>query len=51
MGLEVPEQWVFEDEGQSGATLIAQAWKAAGPGPARALDVLLVYSPDRLARK
>jgi site-specific DNA recombinase len=51
-GLEVPEEWVFEDEGHSGATLIRPALErlrdlVAGVG----VDVVLCYSPDRLARK
>ena len=50
--LEVPEQWVFEDEAHSGATLIRPALErlrdvVAGVG----VDVVLCYSPDRLARK
>jgi site-specific DNA recombinase len=51
-GLEVPEEWVFEDEGHSGATLVRPALErlrdaVAGIG----IDVILCYSPDRLARK
>jgi site-specific DNA recombinase len=51
-GLEVPEEWVFEDEGHSGATLVRPALErlrdvVAGVG----VDVVLCYSPDRLARK
>jgi site-specific DNA recombinase len=51
-GLEVPDEWVFEDEGHSGATLIRPALErlrdvVAGVG----VDVVLCYSPDRLARK
>src|ERR1700704_1971017 len=50
--LEVPKEWVFEDEGYSGATL-------ERPGRERVRDlaaegqiqVVLVYSPDRLSRK
>jgi site-specific DNA recombinase len=50
--LDVPEEWVFEDEGHSGATLIRPALERlrdliAGVG----IDVVLCYSPDRLARK
>jgi DNA invertase Pin-like site-specific DNA recombinase len=50
--LDVPEGWVFEDEGYSGATLIRPALErlrdlVAGVG----VDVVLCYSPDRLARK
>lgn len=50
-GLEVPEQWVFEDERHSGATLVRPALErlrdlVTGVG----VDVVLVYPPDRLAR-
>jgi site-specific DNA recombinase len=50
--LEVPEEWVFEDDGHSGATLVRPALErlrdvVAGVG----VDVVLCYSPDRLARK
>jgi site-specific DNA recombinase len=48
----VPEQWVFEDEGHSGATLVRPALEALRALVAQGcLDVVLVYSPDRLARK
>ena len=48
----VPSEWVFEDEGYSGATL-------ARPGLERLRDLVaegqvqavLVYGPDRLSRK
>jgi len=51
-GYSVPESWVFEDEGYSGATL-------SRPGLERLRDliaegqvqVVLVYGPDRLSRK
>jgi site-specific DNA recombinase len=51
-GLEVPEEWVFEDEGHSGASLVRPALERlrdliAGVG----VEVVLCYSPDRLARK
>ena len=51
-GLAVPEQWVFEDNGHSGATLTRPALErlrdlVAGVG----VDVVVCYSPDRLARK
>jgi DNA invertase Pin-like site-specific DNA recombinase len=51
-GLEVPDEWVFEDEGHSGATLVRPALERlrdviAGVG----VEVVLCYSPDRLARK
>ncbi len=52
LGLEVPEQWIFADEGHSGATLVRPALErlrdlVAGVG----VEVVLCYSPDRLARK
>ena len=52
LGVELPEEWVFEDEGHSGATLVRPALErlrdlVAGVG----VDVVLCYSPDRLARK
>ncbi|MFE3281398.1 recombinase family protein [Nocardia sp. NPDC059239] len=52
LGLEVPEQWVFCDDGHSGATLVRPALERlrdliAGVG----IEVVLCYSPDRLARK
>jgi site-specific DNA recombinase len=51
-GLEVPEEWVFEDEGHSGATLVRPGLEALRDLVAQGcLDVVLVYSPDRLARK
>ena len=52
MGLEVPGQWVFEDEGQSGASLVRPALERLRDLVCQVpVDVLLVYSPDRLARK
>ncbi len=50
--LEVPAEWVFEDEGHSGATLVRPALEALRDLAAQGcLDVVLCYSPDRLARK
>ena len=50
--LEVPEEWVFEDEGHSGATLVRPGLEALRDLAAQGcVDVVLVYSPDRLARK
>jgi site-specific DNA recombinase len=50
--LEVPEEWVFEDAGYSGATLVRPGLErlrdlVAGVG----VDVVLCCAPDRLARK
>ena len=50
--LEVPEEWVFEDEGHSGATLVRPGLEALRDLAAQGLvDVVLCYSPGRLARK
>src|ERR1700736_3564865 len=50
--LEVPREWVFEDEGYSGATLerpgLERVRDLAAEGQ---IQVVLVYSPDRLSRK
>lgn len=51
-GLEVPTDWVFEDEGYSGATLVRPALERLRDLAAQVpVDVVLCYSPDRLARK
>ncbi|MDT0470183.1 recombinase family protein, partial [Streptomyces gibsoniae] len=50
--LEVPEEWVFEDEGHSGATLVRPALERLRDLIATGcVDLVLCYSPDRLARK
>jgi site-specific DNA recombinase len=50
--LEVPQEWVFEDEGFSGATLqrpgLERVRDLAAEGQ---IQVVLAYSPDRLSRK
>lgn len=50
--LEVPAEWVFEDEGLSGATLerpgLERIRDLASEGQ---IQVVLAYSPDRLSRK
>src|SRR5947199_64080 len=52
LGLEVPEQWVFCDDGHSGATLVRPALERLRDLVAQVpVEVVLVYSPDRLARK
>jgi site-specific DNA recombinase len=51
-GFTVPDEWIFQDEGYSGATLLR-------PGLERLRDLacegqveeLLIYAPDRLSRK
>src|ERR1043166_159476 len=50
--LEVPREWVFEDEGYSGATLerpgLERVRDLAAEGH---IQVILAYAPDRLSRK
>ena len=50
--LEVPQEWIFEDEGYSGATLerpgLERVRDLAAEGQ---IQVVLAYSPDRLSRK
>jgi site-specific DNA recombinase len=51
-GLEVRREWVFEDEGYSGATLVRPALERLRDLAAQVgVDVLLCHAPDRLARK
>jgi len=51
-GLEVPQEWVFEDQGYSGATLerpgLERVRDLAAEGQ---IQVVLAYAPDRLSRK
>jgi site-specific DNA recombinase len=48
----VPAEWVFEDEGYSGATLIRPGLEALRDLIAQGqIEAALVYSPDRLSRK
>ncbi len=50
--LELPEEWVFEDEGHFGATLVRPALERLRDLVAQVgVDVVLCYAPDRLARK
>jgi site-specific DNA recombinase len=52
LGADLPEEQVFEDEGHSGATLVRPALEALRDLAAQGcIDVVLCYSPDRLARK
>jgi site-specific DNA recombinase len=51
-GLEVPAEWVFEDEGYSGATLVRPALERLRDLVCQVpVEVVLCYAPDRLARK
>ncbi len=51
-GYLVPAEWVFEDEGYSGATLIRPGLEALRDLAAQGqVEAVLVHSPDRLSRK
>ena len=51
-GLDVPDEWVFTDEGYTGATLVRPALERLRDLAAQVpVDVVVCYSPDRLARK
>src|SRR3984957_3876340 len=50
--LEVPKEWVFEDEGYSGATLERPGLEGVRDLAAEGqIQVMLAYAPDRLSRK
>src|ERR1700710_1115816 len=56
-GYQVPVEWVFEDEGYSGASLVRPGLEATGLERLRDLaaegqiEAVLVHAPDRLSRK
>src|SRR3954463_6453227 len=51
-GYSVPQEWVFQDEGYSGAILVRPGLEALCDLAAEGqLAAVLVYSPDRLSRK
>jgi site-specific DNA recombinase len=50
--LTVPAEWIFEDEGYSGAVLARPALERLRDLAAEGqLEAVLVYAPDRLSRK
>jgi site-specific DNA recombinase len=50
--LEVPKEWVFEDDGYSGATLERPGLEGMRDLAAEGqIQVVLAYAPDRLSRK
>ena len=50
--LEVPKEWVFEDDGYSGASLIRPGLEHLRDLAAEGLiQAVLVYAPDRLSRR
>jgi site-specific DNA recombinase len=51
-GYSVPPEWVFQDEGYSGAILVRPGLETLRDLAAEGqIDAVLVYSPDRLSRK
>src|SRR5258708_8295938 len=51
-GYAVPAEWVFQDEGYSGASLLRPGLEALRDLAAQGqIEAVLVYSPDRLSRK
>ena len=51
-GYSVPSEWVFEDEGYSGAILVRPGLEALRDLAAEGqIAAALIYSPDRLSRK
>ena len=51
-GYTVPPEWVFEDEGYSGALLVRPGLEALRDlAAAGQIQAALVYAPDRLSRK
>src|SRR5665213_1459592 len=50
--LEVPEEWIFEDDGYSGATLERPGLELVRDLAAEGqIQMVLAYAPDRLSRK
>lgn len=51
-GLTVPPEWIFEDEGYSGAVLSRPALERLRDLAAEGqIETVLIYAPDRLSRK
>src|SRR5258708_28683155 len=51
-GYAVPSEWVFQDEGYSGASLVRPGLEAVRDLAAQGhIEEVLVHSPDRLSRK
>src|SRR6266849_2619102 len=51
-GYAVPSEWVFQDEGYSGASLVRPGLEAVRDLAAQGhIEAVLVHSPDRLSRK
>ena len=51
-GFDVPREWIFEDEGFSGASLVRPGLERLRDLAAEGqLEAVLVHAPDRLSRK
>src|SRR6266404_7648297 len=51
-GYAVPAEWIFQDEGYSGASLVRPGLEALRDLAAQGqITTVLIYSPDRLSRK
>ena len=51
-GFAVPKEWVFQDEGYSGASLLRPGLEAIRDLAAEGhIEAVLIHSPDRLSRK
>ena len=51
-GYMVPEEWIFQDESYSGASLVRPGLERLRDLPVEGqIEALLIYSPDRLSRK
>jgi site-specific DNA recombinase len=51
-GYSVPDEWIFEDQGYSGASLVRPGLERVRDLAAEGqIQAVLVYSPDRLSRK
>ena len=51
-GYAIADEWIFEDEGYSGSTLVRPGLERVRDMAADGqIDTVLVYSPDRLSRK
>jgi site-specific DNA recombinase len=51
-GFAVPKEWIFQDEGYSGASLVRPGLEAVRDLAAEGhIEAVLIHSPDRLSRK
>ena len=51
-GFAVASEWIFQDEGYSGASIVRPGWEAVRDlAAAGHIEAVLLHSPDRLSRK